>query len=400
MTDTSKAPGPTQRLRPAAVTVSDSERRLLFLGFFLVSFAFLIYQFLRVLSPFFPSLLGAMMLVLIFQPWYRWLSARLGRPGLAAGLACATALTVLVLPIFALTWRLASEATALIPVAREWAAGITSMTPEDLIDHLPGFLRGTATSLAGRIPEGETGVQSLALSVTRDLIKNLTGLGTTTLKGSVLFFFDAIVLVLATFYFFREGERLLDGLTTLLPMDPANTQLIVKTLNRTFSAIIRGGFITASVQGILTGAGLAVAGVPFPVTLGVTAAVLSVMPIVGAGLIWIPAAIYLFLEGQTVAAIGIFVWGAAVVSVVDNFLRPYVVGEHAGLPILLLIVSILGGLQVYGVTGALFGPLLIAMLLAFVAIYRTSREQADEQGERSSRAGVNERAEDETSVPE
>jgi len=362
------------KLRPAALTVSETERRLLVLGFFLVSFGFLIYQFLRVLSPFFPSLLGAVMLVLIFQPWYRWLVRRSGRPGIAAGIACTTALTVLVLPVFLLTWRLATEATALIPVAREWAAGVSTLTPEDLVARLPGFLERAGRSLVERLPEGETGMQSLVLSVTRDFIKNLTGLGTTTLKGGVLLFFDAIVLVLATFYFFREGQRLLAGVTALLPMAPANTKLIVRTLDRTISAIIRGGFITASVQGFLTGVGLGVAGVPFTVTLSVTAALLSVMPIVGAGLVWIPAAIYLFVDGQTVAAIGVFVWGAAVVSVVDNFLRPYVVGEHAGLPILLLIVSILGGLQVYGVTGALFGPLLIALLLAFIDIYRVSSE--------------------------
>ena len=134
--------------------------------------------------------------------------------------------------------------------------------------------------------------------------------------------------------------------------------------------MVRGTFITASVQGFLTGIGLAVSGVPFPVLGGVSAALLAVVPFIGAGLIWLPAAIYLFVTGATGAAIGLALWGVLVVGLIDNVLRPWVVGERAHLPVLLLLLAVLGGIQVYGLLGALLSPLLVATFLAFARIYR------------------------------
>src|SRR5690606_3678293 len=167
-----------------------------------------------------------------------------------------------------------------------------------------------------------------------------------------------------------DGHRAVRWILDLVPMEEENKQLVVGRLDRTLSAIVRGAFITASAQGALTGVGLAATGIPAPVLLGFVSALLAFVPFVGASLVWAPAAIYLAVTGKLLAGAALAAWGMLVVGLVDNFLRPYVVGEHAQLPILLLLVGILGGIQVYGLIGALVSPLLIASVLAFAQIYR------------------------------
>jgi predicted PurR-regulated permease PerM len=120
----------------------------------------------------------------------------------------------------------------------------------------------------------------------------------------------------------------------------------------------------------LTGIGLALFGVPFPVLLGFAATVLAVVPFVGASLVWFPAAVYLFVNEQTGAAIGLSLWGLMLVGLIDNVLRPVVIGEQAQLPILLLFLGVLGGIQIYGLIGALISPMVIACVFAFAHIYR------------------------------
>jgi predicted PurR-regulated permease PerM len=181
---------------------------------------------------------------------------------------------------------------------------------------------------------------------------------------------DLIVMVLTLFFFFRDGTRIVRWILDIVTMEEGNKQLILGRLDRTLSAIVRGAFITCSAQGLLAGIGLAMTGVPFPVLLGFASALFSLIPFVGASLIWAPAAIYLYFTGHPVAAVVMATWGALVVGLVDNFLRPYVIGEQAQLPILLILVGVLGGIQVFGLIGILISPLLIASVLAFAQIYR------------------------------
>jgi predicted PurR-regulated permease PerM len=122
----------------------------------------------------------------------------------------------------------------------------------------------------------------------------------------------------------------------------------------------------------MTGIGLAIFGAPFPILLGFAATFLAVVPFVGAALVWAPAAVYLFLANHPEAAIGLILWGLLFVGLVDNILRPLVVGEHSRLPITLLFLGVLGGIQVYGLIGGLISPLLIAGVFAFARIYRES----------------------------
>lgn len=346
------------------------DRRLLFGAFFFAVFVYLVYQLLLVLSPFTGALLGALIVALVFHPLHRRLRRRVRQADVAASLTTTVALVTIVVPFLVVGWLVMGEAASAVPAVRQWLAahpaGFAGLVSTDLpppfgtlLNALRDLLERWAIDFRGMLLEGLRGLGT-----------TVTEFGAATVRRLLFVALDVVVLVITLYYFLRDGERMLRWLVDLVPMESHHKQLVVDRLEDTLSAMVRGTFITASVQGFLTGIGLAVSGVPFPVLGGVSAALLAVVPFIGAGLIWLPAAIYLFVTGATGAAIGLALWGVLVVGLIDNVLRPWVVGERAHLPVLLLLLAVLGGIQVYGLLGALLSPLLVATFLAFARIYR------------------------------
>lgn len=363
------SPGLAQVVGSLVSGDGEERRRLLFLAFFFAAFLYLLYQLLRILSPFVPALLGAVMLVLIFYPVHRRIAARITRGSLAAGLTSVVVVATIVVPVFIFLWLLVAEAANVAPAFSEWL-GRHSDTTGNIVSQLPEPVQRLWARVSPHLLNWEADIKGMALGIVKEVGNSLTSFGVASLKKAFVVLLDLIVLVLAVFFFFRDGHRIVQWIADLVPMEDEYKWRIIHRLERTMSAIIRGAFVTASAQGALTGLGLSVAGVPFPVFLGFAAALGAVVPFVGASLVWAPAAVYLLVEGHTWAAAGLALWGMFVVGLVDNFLRPYIVGGHAGLPILLLFLGILGGIRVYGLVGALISPLLIALVLAFVDIYR------------------------------
>ncbi len=361
--------GLTQVMGTLVGDTGGERRKLLFLAFFFAAFLYLLYQLLLILSPFVPALLGAVMLVLIFYPVHQRIAARVSSSALAAGITSLVVVITIVVPVMVFLWLLVSEATDVAPAFNDWFSK-HSEASGSLASKLPAPMQKIWLKVSPYILSWQVDLKGIALDALKEIGNSITSAGVSMLKKAVLVLLDLIVLVLAVFFFFRDGHRIVRWIADLVPMEEEYKWRIIARLERTMSAIIRGAFVTASAQGALTGIGLAVAGVPFPVFLGFAGALLAVVPFVGASLVWIPAATYLLIEGQTFACIGLVLWGMFVVGLVDNFLRPYIVGGQAGLPILLLFLGILGGIRVYGLVGALISPLLIAMVLAFVDIYR------------------------------
>jgi predicted PurR-regulated permease PerM len=362
----------TDRQKPSRIPVAPDmvfDRNLLFFAFFFTVFLFLLYQLARILSPFLAPLLAALMISLIFYPLNTWLRGLIHNKDITAGIATVTVLLTIIIPVILLLWALIIEATNLLPLARsvvsKWEAGGF----DALGSAVPQPLQQLWTKVLPYIERWNVDLQSMLTTSVRDLGNSITTFGAATLREVFRFLLNLIVLVLVLYFFFRDGDRVIERVITLVPMEKANKELIVTRLDRTLVAIVRGAFATASAQGLLSGIGLAVAGVPFSLLLGFLSALLSLVPFVGASLIWAPASVYLLLNDQTLAGIGLIAWGLCVVGLVDNFIRPWVVGKHAQLPVLPLLVGILGGLQVYGLIGALISPLIVATVMVFAQIY-------------------------------
>lgn len=346
------------------------DQRLLFLVFFFAVYFFLLYQLARVLAPFAPPLIGAVMIVLIFHPVHTRLHRYVKGPNAWAAASTFLVLVTIVVPVIALVWLLVNEAAGVAPAVGDWLSKRQDVATALREHELPAPLAKVWVAVSPYIEKWQIDLRSIAIQTLREIGNAVTRFGAATLKQFFSLLLNLIVLVLTLFFFFRDGGRIVRWILDIVPMEEGNKQLIFGRLDRTLSAIVRGAFITCSVQGLLAGIGFAVTGVPFPVLLGFASALFSLVPFVGASLIWAPAAVYLLIMGHTVAGIGLFIWGALVVGLVDNFLRPYVIGESAQLPILLILIGVLGGIQVFGLIGILISPLLIASVLAFAQIYR------------------------------
>ena len=365
MIDASEQPTPA----PSAVTrFSAADRQWLFRLFFLGAFAYLIYQSLCILSPFATALTAALILVLVFYPLHARIVRVVGHPNPAAALTTVLALLLVILPFFVLGWLLLTEAASVFPHVQD-------LLMQPLSDahgggfKVPPVLLASWQRVAAFLARWHIDLGEVALENVRRLGNSLTSFGTEVVKNSVLVVIDVVVLVIAIFFFFRDGPALVRAVVELIPMEEADKRVVADRLDETLSAIVRSAFITATAQGALAGLGFAVADVRFPVLLGFAAALLAVVPVVGAGIVWGPVGLYLLLSGQTGAGIGILLWGAIVVTGSDNVLRTIIISGRTQLSLLLLLPGILGGIQVYGVAGALIGPLVIATLLAFARIY-------------------------------
>ena len=179
-----------------------------------------------------------------------------------------------------------------------------------------------------------------------------------------------LVVIVTLFFFFKDGKRLLDGFYRIIPLEDAHKEKIFSRLDLTITAVVKGMVITAIVQGLLAGLAYAVLDVPVPVFLMALTILLAPLPFGGTTLIWGPVAAYLFWTGPMWKGIAMLAWGAGVVTTVDNVLKPLLIGQGAKLPVLFLFFSILGGLAAYGLIGLFLGPILLAILITAIQIYR------------------------------
>jgi predicted PurR-regulated permease PerM len=190
------------------------------------------------------------------------------------------------------------------------------------------------------------------------------------IKNVLLALVNLFIMLFVIFFFFRDGKKYTDEIMELLPFPRKQKEAILQKIHNTFSAVLNGLFLVSVIQGIMTGLGFFVFGLPFGVFWGFLASITSLVPIGGAALVWIPGALYLIFTGSTLKGVLLAAWGILLVSSLDNFLKPLLIGKKAKLPMFSLFLGILGGMQVFGFLGILFGPIVVTLLMAFLDIYR------------------------------
>lgn len=325
--------------------------------------------FLAVVWPFvIPLLLGALLAGLC-GPLYRWVTRLLGgRKSLAA------ALTLLILFIL-----IAGPVSAFVGVVVRQALGVSNEAIPWVQKHIGAasafdahdWLVQRFSSLAPYVPEQEQiadGAARLAKSAGAFLVAGATQLT----AGTATFLLNLFVMLYAMFYFLRDGRAILEKLLYYTPLNHADEELVLERFSSVTRATIKGTLVIGVIQGALAGIGFWVAGIGGAAFWGTIMVVLSIVPGIGAALVWVPAVIYLFIIGQPVAATLLLIWCAAVVGTVDNLLRPKLVGKDAKMPDLLILVGTLGGLFLFGPVGFIIGPLVCGLFLTVWDIYGTT----------------------------
>lgn len=181
------------------------------------------------------------------------------------------------------------------------------------------------------------------------------------------------VTFLALFYFLRDGKELKRQIIALSPLVDTDDERILRRLEQAVYSIFAGSLIVGVIQGILTGIGFALFGVPNPAVWGSIAAVAALIPGIGTSLVLVPGILYLFFTGTTGGAIGLLIWGVLAVGLIDNILGPILINRGIKIHPFLILLSVLGGLIFFGAIGFILGPLVLAFLFALLEIYRTSK---------------------------
>ena len=345
-------------------------RQQIFSIVFFALVVLLLYQIGLMFKPFvFSALWAGLLAHWAFPLHLRLTKLCAGKEMLSAALLTVGAMAIVVVPLVVMGVMLVREAGVAEQEIRIWVAGGgLQRLPEELatIPIIGGWLKsalaGSATPAFSLEQSVMTGVKELS----QFLIGGMGGL----LKNTFALIVNFFMMLLILFFLFKDGQQWLSVLYDLIPMEESHKSKILVRLDQTIRAVVKGVLVTAIVQGLLAGMAYLALGVPFPMGLTALTIVVAPIPFGGTGLVWLPVALYLFWVGMAGKALAMLAWGIGVVSMVDQFLRPWLIGQDVQIPVLLLVLSVLGGLALYGLLGLFIGPILVSLLMTAVQIYR------------------------------
>ena len=319
----------------------------------------------RILEPFFAPMAWAIFLSFLLQPAQARLTSWLrGRDWLAAFALTLVVLLMFVGPLTAIAIAFARQASDLAVMLQQWLGQQEARSLADL-SHLPVI--GSALAMLDQYAHvSAVEVQAWLLAGGKRLLERLAAMGGTAFLGAVGTVLSFTAMLFLLFFFIRDGRAMANAAIRLVPIEPERREDLAARLAAVTHAVVRGTVLTAIIQGLLLGIGFAIVGLPAPVVFGVIGAVLSVVPFGGTALVWVPAVAVLLAQGRYTAAIALVVVGA-IVSSVDNFLKPLLISGRAFVPTLAVFIGVIGGLAAFGVIGLFLGPVVIALVLALVS---------------------------------
>jgi predicted PurR-regulated permease PerM len=337
-------------------------------AFFFALFSLILYSAFLILTPFLKAIIWAAILAILVYPLYAWLLRQMrGRATLTAIIVVVFIALLIIVPGFELAWFLADEAVTLVKSMRLLLSeeGIKEWTAKPWVQQLMGWwslisfrLMDFKIDWKEVLVQGAQASSSVVVGQVRGVAQNV-----------MLFSANFLIALITLFFMLRDGAAFLANIERLLPMDREHQQRLLKGIVDAVHAVIHGSLVVALIQGTLAGLAYWVLGVPFAVLWGVVTAFTALLPIGGSTLVSIPATIYLFLQGETVRAIIMLAWGLGIVGTIDNVLKPLLIGNRLGLPVLFLFFGILGGIALFGPLGIVLGPMIFALLRALLDLY-------------------------------
>jgi predicted PurR-regulated permease PerM len=323
-----------------------------------------------ILLPFYGAIMWGAIIALLFAPVYRWLLVRIkGRRTLAALLTLLLVLLILVLPLALLTAALARE-VALVYQQLQSGEMNPSLYFQGVFNALPGWL----TALLDRF--GLVDFAALQRRLAAALAQGSQFLATQALGiGQLTFEFvtSLFITLYLAFFLIRDGESVARALRDAVPLAPEHKKELVSKFNTVIRATVKGNLLVAIIQGALGGLAFWVLGVGGALLWAALMAFLSLLPAIGAGLVWVPVALYFFVTGAIWQAVALCAWGVLVIGLIDNLLRPILVGKDTRLPDYVVMITTLGGMVVFGINGFVIGPAIAAMFLAVWHIHIATR---------------------------
>ncbi|RUO52354.1 AI-2E family transporter [Pseudidiomarina homiensis] len=335
------------------------ERRSFLLLLVLVSIAFGL-----ILEPFWGAIFWACAVTVIFAPMQRWVLSKIGeRPNTAALLTLLALMAIVVIPVILLTSAFVSEG---VQFYQRIEAG--EIDPRQILQRL----RDAFPWVDQLLVEFGVDTNNLRERLSQSLVSASQFLAkeTFTIGQNTFSFLISLALMLyLTFFLLRDGKKLVHLIIKALPLGDEREQALFTKFAEVTRATVKGNLVVAIVQGALGGIIFWILAIPGPLLWGVVMAFLSLIPAVGAAIIWFPVSLYLYATGAWISATVLVAYGAIVIGLADNVLRPILVGRDTKLPDYVVLFSTIGGIALFGINGFVIGPLVAALFMATWQIF-------------------------------
>lgn len=345
-----------------------------------VSFFFLLFlgvgaAVFFIFQPFLTAIVAAAILTALFKKPYHWFEhVTRGHRGISAFLTCFLVIIIIVTPLFLVLSLAMSEASNLY----------SAVTQESM---LQSSIEKTLTTVR-QVPYINVFFDTAAFDQERimadikDLSKNALGLLQAAYQGITHFLFWVFVMFFTLFYFLIDGKRALRLLMRLSPLKDEHDKLLIEKFISISRATLKGTIVIGIIQGLLGWIMFWIAGVPSPAIWGLVMILLSIIPMFGSGIVWLPAGIIMLLLGNVWQGVFILAVGFGIISVIDNVLRPKLVGRDTAMHPLFILFATLGGISLFGLAGFVMGPIIVSLFMALSEIYGIEfRDQLKEYNE-------------------
>jgi predicted PurR-regulated permease PerM len=357
-------PGPASRATPAQWL----DARQFSFAVLLMLTAAAFYAAYLIFSPFLTAMFLAFVLAIAFAPLHQWVTRRIRSATTAALVTTTVVMLCIVVPFILVSLRLVAEAASFYSsLSQQWRTGTAWYTS---VSGLSEAAQRAAERTGIPVQQLKSGVGSLAQQFGAWLV----GMTRWAARGAVQQMITAILVFLILFFFLRDRKEFRRGIFGMLPLPPRRVLELTAIIHENIVANIYGMFAVGLIQGILTALGFWATGLRAPLLWGVMAMVFSFVPLVGPILVWMPGAAVLAMQGDMSKAVGLFAWGAIVISAADYIIRPRVAGGGSNKTNrLLILLSFLGGVKAFGVIGIFVGPVVLALIIALLRILREER---------------------------
>ncbi len=336
----------------------------------------LLIAIIWIISPFLPSIVIGAVIATGFYPIHRRILKVLNNKRTAASIiSFMLILGILLAPVTWFVSYITDQAIDIYSYVEIHVGDVfddVQLIPEKIENSFVGKYIEQASDFA---PIKMEDVVGFATSAVQNVSQFLVAQTTSFAKSLSVLAFHLFVLLLSTFFFLRDGDKVIHEFKELIPVARKYRKILFDKLQAMSRGILYGIFGAAMAQGFLGGIGFALAGIENAAFWGTIMAFFSIVPYVGATLIWIPAALILFITGHWVAGLFLVLWGMFVVGTVDNFIKPIVIGESARIHPLLSFLTILGGIFTMGLPGLIIAPYLLSLALTFLYIYKLEYKQ-------------------------
>ncbi len=335
----------------------------------IAALAIAIYACYELIAPYISAIVLAFIISLLYYPLHQQIEQKLQRyPNLSAGLSCVILTVIIIIPFLFVSVAILRQGLTSFGSAYDW---LTHGGAEEILS--TPVIQSSLKYLNQILPPDTFEPQDILTKVAStisSLSSTMLGISSNILGNITEVLINFLLMLFVLFFLLRDHDSIIQTIRHVTPLSRNQEDTLLDEIQKVAKSAVLGAFLTAFAQGFVGGVAMWMAGFA-GLFWGTIMAFASFIPIVGTALIWIPAAGYLTLIGQWEWAVFLIVWGVAVIGSIDNLLRPFLMKGNSGMNTLLIFFSLIGGLQVYGMMGIIYGPIIFSLTLVLFRMYET-----------------------------